>query len=221
MSGPPVPHPQPAFNSNSIGQFQIGVSPLGTIPPFDFWVTVLSQYGNSERLTDLIDLYNQAHDQTANFDNFYDFVWNIQTAKGHGLDVWGRILGVPRTLQLPGNVGYFGFEEAGTSWTGFGQSPFYTGGGITSNYDLSDEDYRVVLLAKAASNICDGSIVAINAILMTLFQGLGRCYVTDGQDMTMTYTFEFPLTQVQVGIVETAGVLPKPAGVAATVVQTF
>jgi len=36
--------------------------------------------------------------------------------------------------------------------------------------------------------------------------------------MMMTYTFEFPLSPVELAIVQNSGVLPKPTGVAATVV---
>ena len=44
-------------------------------------------------------------------------------------------------------------------------------------------------------------------------------YVTDGLDMTMTYTFAFQLSPVQSSIVFNSGVLPRPCGVAASVVQ--
>ena len=43
--------------------------------------------------------------------------------------------------------------------------------------------------------------------------------MTDGLNMTMTYTFRFPLTPVQLAIVQNSGVLPRTSGVAATVVQ--
>ena len=213
MTGPPYPHPDPAPGSTGIGDFIIGVSPIGTIAAFDVWATVLSQYANSPRLTAMIVSFNEAMDQTANFDNLYDFIWNITTATGYGLDVWGRIVGVARTLTLPSGVDYLGFGEAGSSWTGFGQGGFYSGGGISPNLVLSDADYRVLILAKAAGNISDGSIPALNAILMRLFPNRGDAYVVDGLDMSLTYTFTFPLAPVELAIIQQSGVLPNPAGV--------
>ncbi len=74
----------------------------------------------------------------------------------------------------------------------------------------------MLLLAKAALNITDASIPAINAILLNLF---GNGYVIDGQDMTMVYHFTRALTPVEISIVYNSGVLPKPCGVSFTVEQ--
>ena len=43
--------------------------------------------------------------------------------------------------------------------------------------------------------------------------------MVDGENMTMQYVFNFTLSPVELAIVEESGVLPKPVGVAATVVQ--
>lgn len=218
MSGPPYPRPVPG--SGAIGNFIIGISPIGTIAnPFDFWTTVISQYANSATLTAMLQSFNDAMDLTVDFDNFYDFVFNIKTAMGQGLDVLGRIVGVTRVVQVPGiPVGNFGFQEA-SSWLGFGQGVFFSGGSVTTNFVLNDTDFRTLILAKAATNICDGSIPAINAILLALFPGRGTVYVADGRNMTMTYTFTFPLTPAELAILAQTGVLPNPCGVVINIVH--
>lgn len=207
--------PQPP---NGIGQFIIGVSPIGGIPPFDVLDTVISQYANSPTLLQLITSMAAYLDQTANFDAFFDLIWNVDTAQGYGLDVWGRIVGVDRILHVS-TVEYFGFEEAGVYPRPFGQAPFYTGAPLTSNYALSDNAYRFLILAKAAANICDGSIPAINQILLNLFPGRGDSYVIDNADMSMVYRFHFVLSPVERAIVTQSNVLPRPAGVSVTYVQ--
>jgi uncharacterized protein DUF2612 len=214
MSGPPYPrYPVGAApGANGIGQFAIGVSPIGDIPSWDPWVQVISQYANSPAVDAMILSFNDAMDQTQNFENLYDMIWNIQTAIGYGLDVLGRIVGVSRTLQFPGTNPNFGFKEA-NSWTGFGQGGFYSGGGATPNFVLADGDFRKLIYAKAAGNICDGSIGAINRILLTLFPSRGLAYVADNQNMSLTYTFHFALNPVELAIVQTPGILPNPAGV--------
>jgi hypothetical protein len=286
-TGPPYPL-IPVPGSNSIGKFDIGESPVGDIPPFNPWLTVLSQYGNSPRITGLILNLFSYIDQTQNFDAFYDQVMNIETAQGYGLDVWGRIVGVQRTLQvqnlywfgfaeaLPGDEGFnypstvsygpsFGFEEALPTSFAFNQGtfgldiiqgqpltngggPYYSGETLTSNFALSDQSYRTLILAKAAANITNGSIPAINQILMNLFPNRGNAFVTEGSEpsapyfgfeeqqnanpfnqgtfydgesvatMVMTYTFLFALSPVEIAIVEQSGVLPKPVGVKAMTV---
>ena len=214
MTGPPYPHPSPAPGTTGIGQFQIGVSPIGDIPTFDPWTTVLSQYANSPVLTSMILAFNSAMDMTLPMSNFYDFMWNIQTAQGYGLDVWGRIVGAQRILNLPGTAGFVGFGEATGSWTGFGQGIWASPGvGLVQNYVLSDVDYRRLILTKAATNISDGSITSTNKILLALFPGRGNCWVADGQNMSLTYTFQFALTPAEFAIVQTPGVLPAASGV--------
>jgi hypothetical protein len=207
-----------APGGNGIGQFVIGISSIGDIPAWNPWVQVIRQYANSARIDEVILSFNDAMDQTENLSNLYDFIWNVDTAVGYGLDVWGRIVGVSRTLKLPGTVTYIGFEEA-NSWTGFGQDGFYSGGGVSNNYVLSDSDFRTLILAKAACNITIGAIPAVNQILLTLFPNRGACYVADGLNMQLTYTFKFALNPIELAIIETSGVLPSAAGIAVNISQ--
>lgn len=221
-AGAPYPHPNPAPGSNAIGDFIIGVSPIGTITPFDVWLTILSQYANSPIITRLCTNMAQYIDQIANLDAFYDTMWNVDTAVGVGLDNWGKIVGVQRVLKIPSGGRYLGFEEAGGATVDpFDQSPFYSGDNLTDNFYLSDESFRTLIFAKALANITDCSIMSINQILLNLFPNRGNCYVIDNEDMTMTYQFEFLLQPVEAAIVEQSGALPKPVGVLANVVQTF
>ena len=201
---------------NAIGQFVIGESPIGT-EGFDWSKTLVSQYANSPILLALIASFAANVDQTKNIDAFYDNVWNVLTAQGYGLDVWGRIVGVSRVLTLM--TKFFGFEEAGdASVDPFNTSPFYTGLAATSNFSLSDSAYLQLILAKAAANIWDGSIPQLNAILRILFPGQ-IAYVVDGLNMTLNYYFGFALNPVQYAIANSVGILPRPTGVSSSVVQ--
>lgn len=192
--------------------------------PFNVFQTVISQYANSPILLQLVENLQAYFDQKTNFDEFYTNIWDIDTANGEGLDIWGRILGVSRILTLS-TGSYLGFAEAqpDTGENAFGQSPFYTNQTLTQNFSLTDDAYRTLLLAKAVSNVCDGSIPSYNRLLMALFPGRGNCYVTEGTDnnvtlanMQIAYAFEFSLTPVDLAILEQSGVLPKPTGVSAS-----
>jgi hypothetical protein len=182
--------------------------------------TIISEYAVSPTLNAVIGAFNQWIDPAAEIDDFYDLIWNLDTAVGYGLDVWGRIVGVGRVLQVAASK-YFGFDEAtNLSADPFNQSPFYSGQTLNNNFILSDDGFRTLILAKALSNICDGSIPAINQVLINLFgSARGNVYVTNGLNMTMTYTFTFTPTPVEVAIVSQSGVLPLPAGVSVTVAQ--
>jgi hypothetical protein len=181
-------------------------------------VTILSQYGQSPVINALIGAFNQWIDPSSNIDQFYSDIWDIDTATGIGLDIWGRIVGVGRVLKVNTAGGFFGFAEAGNvSANPFNSAPFYSGQLINSNYILNDAGYRTLILAKALANICDGSIQAINQILVLLFPGRGNCYVVDGLNMTMQYVFTFALSPVEAAIVGQSGILPRMTGVSSTV----
>lgn len=187
--------------------------------------TVLSQFANSPSIMQLIKNLNTYLDPRTNIDDFYNLMWNVDTAVGYGLDVWGRIVGVNRVLQLASST-YFGFQgptsASGVPWN---QGIFYNGQNLTTNFSLLDGPFRVLILAKALANICNATIPSINQILINLFgpSGLmpipGNSYCTSGGDMTMTYTFSSPLDPVSKAIVFQSGVLPTPCGIVASIVD--
>jgi hypothetical protein len=80
--------------------------------------TVISQYANSPTLRQLIYKMDEYINPDADFDAFYDYVWNVETAQGFGLDIWGRIVGVGRMLTIPGNETFLGYNEA-LNWQPF------------------------------------------------------------------------------------------------------
>lgn len=181
---------------------------------FDPRTTVISQYANSPVLLALIDALGFAIDRQTQFDAFYDKVWNIASATGFGLDIWGRIVGVDRALYVP-SQDYLGWSQS-TGSKPFGSGVWYGVADFTPNYRLTDEAYRRVIMAKAALNITSGSIPAINAVLMALFPGYGNVYVRDNNNMTMTFVFGSLPSSIDYAIVTQSGVLPKPAGVSFT-----
>ena len=173
--------------------------------------TIGSQYANSPAIDALIASMNTWMDPTPNLQQFYSFVWNILTAQGFGLDIWGSILGVERTLQIPATTSYFGFS--GGDGVPFNNAPFYAGESPTQAYRLPDPQYLSLLLAKAFANIAATTIPAMNQMLQLLFGDSGVAYVVDVGNMILTLYFEFNLTPVQYAIVANSGVLPHPTGV--------
>jgi len=174
--------------------------------------TIASQYANSPTITTLIDAMNQYIDPTVDIDQFLSFVWNVDTAQGFGLDIWGRIVGVGRVLTIPGNGQYFGYEEQLGAYP-FNEQPFYDGPPATQNYTLSDDAYRALILTKALANISTATAASYNSLLQAFFIGRGRCYVVDQGGMAMMLTFEFQLQPFEVAVLTQSGAIPRPAGV--------
>ena len=188
-----------------------------TLDRFDYLRTVISQYANSDNIRSIIDYMAQWFGQYDNIDNFYNYIWNVATAKGYGLDVWGRIVGVQRVLTVPDRAQYFGFSEAKAY--GWGQKPWYDGGRISGNFSLIDDEFRTLIFCKALSNITGQSAAQINQTLLKLFPGRGNCYSSSNGVMQMMLTFEFLLLPYEIAILQQSGAFPGPAGVQQFILQ--
>ncbi len=203
----------------------LGNPAVGT--KFDFEATVISQYANSPTLLQLVSNMNDYIDQSTNFANFYNFVWNVDTAVGFGLDIWGKIVGVSRLLHIPTTVDYVGFDNSATpppDWQTMGSDQdtppvggaMYTGYNATQTFLLPDDAYRQLILAKAFANICATTAPAINTILQNLY-GPGTAYVLNEGPMAISYNLTFTPSAIQLAILEQSGVIPTPPGVSVTV----
>lgn len=181
--------------------------------------TVVSQFANSPVILRLIECFDDWLDPESLFDEFYTKIWDLDTAQGPGLDIWGRIVGVDRVLSFPASPSYFGFATGVRDFAPFGQAPFNAGTGATKNYALGDDAYRALIFVKAAANIAETSAPTLNRLLHAVFGGRGRCYVNDLGAMQMRYTFEFYLRPHELAILTRAGVVPRPTGVAVSVLQ--
>ena len=180
--------------------------------------TVIKQYSNSVTLLQLLDSFDQWVDLTQFSADFLYNVWDISTAVGFGLDIWGRILGRSRYLEIEAQPGEnFGFDigaTPGTNWWPWSTKPFYGGqSGGTVSYALDDVYYRKLLLVKAAANIASCDCGSLNSLMRAMFGDRGKCYV--GYDishpMNIGYHFEFVPTPIEKAIIE-SGLFPQPAG---------
>ena len=182
--------------------------------------TILSQYGASERIKRLLRGFHELIKPDADIKLFYDNVFNILTAKGIGLDVWGLIIGISREIQVATastNTSFFGFR--GSDCDVFGSSPFYntqSGGGTIT---LADDAYRELLLIKATANISRTDLASLSSLFERLYANRGNFYIVEAGIMQLNYIFGFYIETFELSLVLRPGLLPKPAGVSYTVYQ--
>lgn len=174
----------------------------------------MRQYSASPRIKQLISYHSEYFEATW-VDDFYDVVWNVDTAQGFGLDIWGRIVGVENGRNVTvAEVNYLGFktESVSQGWKPFGSAVFFSGIVGGQSYVLSDSAYRTLIMTKAFTNISDMTTFNLNKMLQTLFKGRGRCFVRDFGNMEIQYVFDFALTPWERGLFQSNAV-PGPAGV--------
>lgn len=178
--------------------------------------TIISQYATSPTINQLIESMNEYIDPRTNMQMFYDFVWNIDTAQGFGLDIWGKIIDVGRTFKVVRRYQSLGFDE-GHDYQPFGQAPFFDSSYIET-VTLDDSTYKTLIMVKALANISATNAKTLNILLRQLFDNR-RCYVSDMGEMRMNYVFEFILTEIEYAILTQSNVMPKPAGVEVNIIQ--
>ena len=149
---------------------------------------IYHQYANSQKLVNFIEGLDTSISPIPALKVFYDNTFNINTAKGEGLDIWGNILNIKRSLSL-------------------------TIDDVEQQYTLSDDEYRMVLKLACAKNIADATCESIYKSLSFIFSSYGNIYVSDLGNMHMRYSFEFLLPNIIYAILKKTGVVPKPAGV--------
>ena len=152
---------------------------------------IQSQYGASRKILALAAGLQTQIDPHADVGLFYEKMFDIYTAEGAGLDNWGVIVQMARTITDPD-----------------------TGAAIT----LTDEYYRLLLLYKAMANISPSTAEAQNRLLAALVgtgvAGFPRAaYVLEVDTMVIRWVFEAFLDAVQLAVFKVAGTLARGAGV--------
>jgi hypothetical protein len=166
---------------------------------------IQSQYSASERMLGVMasmqkrlsptlvrsDENGNALPGTADVDIFYNNIFNLLTARGVGLDEWGRILVMSRSIPLLDGSG---------------------------SITLGDDDYRLLLLYKAMANIGASTAEAQNSLLaMLVATGIGAfpraAYVLEVDTMVIRWVFEDFLDPLQLAVFKVAGTLARGAGV--------
>ena len=174
--------------------------------------TILSQYANSPTILSLIEQLNEIIDPAKNVEDFYELVWNVSTAHGLGLDIWGRIVGVDRRSKLLSpDTEVFGFNTNPQSFQPFDQASFMGSDANFSTYQLPDAQFRTLIMIKAASNVLYATAPNINRFLLSIFGK--RCYFLLTGSMRATYYFEFSLNKFERYLIYELGILPVPCGV--------
>jgi len=176
--------------------------------------TIMSQYANSPRLMSIINGLWAAIDPAKFTGDFYHLVMDIPNANSYGLDIWGRIVGIGRTVTFvnPGGE-YFGFEDG---FYPFNERPFSAPGSGTDTWELTDDAYRELILLKALANIVYASAPNINALMRAMFTQ--PCYFLLTGHMQGRYVFEFDLSPYQHHLVFNTDILPRPCGVDVSII---
>lgn len=138
----------------------------------------------------LADLYDKLITQPLN--DFYNNIYNLDTANGIGLDLWGEKLNFPRTIR------YINEDTE-----------------IENSVTLQDDEYRLVLQVVTLRIYTKMSVAGINKSLKELFSFYNAdAYTLDNQDMTyVNYIFVWEIPEYLKQAFNNYDLLPHPMAV--------
>lgn len=191
-------------------KYQLRVNNPDGISSIDVLDSIQSQYAASPHMLALLVSKAALSDPGKDVMIWHDKIFNPRTAEGIGLDIWGRIVGANRTLEVS-ETKWFGFAQGYLQ--PFDQGVFWTGENQYFTTDLSDEDYRILIFWKAAANIASAEAPALNKLLQDLFPG-STCFVVEEETpMHIHVVTRVALTPVEEAIFRRYGLIAKGAGV--------
>ena len=177
---------------------------MATIQEFDYSVNVLKsilwQYDGAPNLVSLLtqkqDWYNL--NQTQFWTDWFNNVFNLQTANAFGLSVWSIILNVPFYVPYepePDDKPIWGFNDNSlyptleNTYVNFFGGNFSTRGDVVT---LTEEQQRFLLRLRYYQLVTRGEVGDINKFLNYLVSTsdigfTGQIYALDGLLMNMRY----------------------------------
>ena len=184
------------------------------IQAFDFSVNLLRaslwQYNDATNLQGLLNAKNTWYleNQTQFWNNWYNDVFNLQTANDFGIKVWGEILGLKLYVNPTTATGdVFGFD---------GSDGFNFDNGILtdySSYELPLEIKRIALQLRYFQLVSSGTVPETNRMLKYVFRNYGNAFLYDYGAMKQLYIFNFPVIFDLQYLFNNYDILPRPAGV--------
>lgn len=172
--------------------------------------TVQSQYAASPTIRALVDGLNERIDPRADIKLFYDDIFNLETAQGAGLDIWARIVGVSRNVEVTDFTETFGFF--GSELNPWDQGIFYEPDNASvGSYKLSDNAFRQFILWKALANISTCDAYTLNRLFSQLLSQ--NVIIRETGVMVIRLITTKRLEDWQRVILKQYGLFGKPAGV--------
>ena len=173
--------------------------------------TVQSQYSASPRILALAGLYWQMLNPGSEIQTMLDDMLNPSTARGYGLDVWGRIVGIKRAT-VPVSGEYLAFDPDpmsnpdGDSWN---NAPFNP---LTPQGLATDSVFRVYVMVKAMMNIGNGSLADINKYFSLMFPNSGIQVIHAGTMIIRVLDYDAVLTDAAIMALRSIDWVPAGVG---------
>ncbi|MBQ8091399.1 MAG: DUF2612 domain-containing protein [Pyramidobacter sp.] len=141
--------------------------------------------------------------------------WDLDTAEGVQLDQVGEWIGRARSLSALLDHNYLTWEERVKTYRMWDEG-YWRGryDPVTGQVKLPDDIYRLLLFAKIASNMWDGTMDTMTQIWNDAFGDFARLFFIDYQDMSIDLCLVGFQQSLYLNVILKEGLIPmKPEGV--------
>lgn len=181
---------------------------------------ILWQYEGADNLRRIVEAEQAWFDgsQVEFWESWIRDVFNFNTANDFGLAVWSRILDIDLGVDVSASPDEpcFGFGQYNENFNNGNFSRIRVG-----TVSLTTDQKRLVIRLRYAQLTTRPTVPNINRILSDVFTDFGgSAYVTDNQDMTIDYQFNFLIPSSLRFILEKYDLLLRPSTVGYTYNET-
>ena len=138
---------------------------------------------------------------------------DVYTARGVWLDLIGSIVGASRRVDIDLDYAYFGYSDINAVASGYGNGRYWYYGAPSSVSNLlADEEYRKVILAKAAQNAGDCSHVSVVEVMQAVLD-TSKAFSFNGGNGNLDIMFEGGVSENILALIKNGKIIPTAAGV--------
>ena len=181
---------------------------------------ILWQYEGADNLRRIVEAEQAWFDgaQVDFWESWIRDVFDFNTANYFGLAVWSRILDIDLGVDVDASAAEpaFGFGQYNENFENGNFSRLNSG-----TISLTTDQKRLVIRLRYAQLTTRPTLPNINRILSTVFSDFGgNAYVTDNQDMTIDYQFNFLIPSSLRLVLEKYDLLLRPSTVGYNISET-
>ncbi|MGL5396497.1 MAG: DUF2612 domain-containing protein [Shewanella sp.] len=138
---------------------------------------------------------------------------DVYTARGVWLDLIGSIVGAARRVDIGLKYTYFGYSNLDSVAAGYGKGRYWHYGAPSSASNLlGDEEYRRVILAKAAQNAGDCSHISVVEVMQKVLD-TSKVFSFNGGNGNLDIMFEGAISDNMLALIKSGKIIPTSAGV--------
>ena len=173
---------------------------------------VLNQMTESPNYLAIIRAIARTYDDQ---DEVLEYIGNIDvyTARGVWLDLIGSIVGAARRVDIDLKYTYFGYSNLDSVAAGYGKGRYWYYGAPSSVSNLlGDEEYRRVILAKAAQNSGDCSHISVVEVMQSVMDA-ENVFSFNGGNGNLDIMFDGAISDNMIALIKSGKIIPTAAGV--------